>query len=280
MSGLSQSEASRMVAAIGRIRQLRGVGIGFVGRGMSQVLRQPATPSGFQTWIILRERELPTPSSGPPAPLTQAESQIGSELLNMGLSCGAMVAAGAASATGVAAAPVTGGASLAITVLVWAGAVATAAQCGIATGRVINELLDPRANDILDSEPWVQRSSQILDAISLAGGVASLGQAAQAAIRLGRTSGRPLRQILQGMNRAERRRLAQDIARYTNQATTRRQFIRMARQGRIPSIFTRQQVGRAVQEQLLSAISSALGITGSASSGVVREVVVHVVEDR
>ena len=91
----------------------------------------------------------------------------------MGLSCGAAVLAGAASASGVAAAPVTGGASLAVTVLTWAGAVATAAQCGIATGRVINELVDPRANDILDSEVWVQRSTQILDAVSLVGGTAT-----------------------------------------------------------------------------------------------------------
>jgi len=202
MPGLSQSESRQIVAAIERIRPLRGAGIGFEGRGMSQVLRYPDTPPGFQTWIILRERQLPVPSSGPPAPPTQAESQLGWELLNMGLSCGAMVAAGAASASGVAAAPVTGGASLAITVLTWAGAVATAAQCGIATGRVINELIDPRANDILDSDPWVQRTTQIIDVVSVAGGVASLGQAAQAAVRLSRASGRPLRQIIQGMNRA------------------------------------------------------------------------------
>jgi hypothetical protein len=168
---------------------------------------------------------------------------------------------------------------LAITALTWAGAVATAAQCGIATGRVINELFDPQANQILDGQAWVERTSQVLDVVSLAGGAASLGQAAQAAIRLSRTSGRPLRQVVQGMNRAERRRLAQDVARYTGQAQTRRQFIRMARQGRVPSIFSQQQVTAAVREQMFSVISTALGAAESGRTGTLREVVIFVVED-
>jgi hypothetical protein len=279
MPGLSQQEISQLLTEIGRVQELRGVGVGFEGRGMCQVLRYPDMPPGLQTWIIMREREVPAPSSGPPAPPTPEESRLGPELLNMGLSCGAAVMTGAAAATGGAAAPVTGGASLAVTALVWFGAAATAAQCGIATGRVLNELIDPQANDILDSEEWVQRSSQILDAISIAGGVASLGQAGQAAVRLSRASGRPLRYTIGQMGRAERHRLAQDIARYTGQAQTRRQFFRLARQGRVPKIFRCHEVDRAVREQLLNAISAGLSGAGSATSGIIRQVVVHVVED-
>jgi len=280
--GLSRSEMQVLARHIDRVPQLRSFGIAFVGRGMSQIVRQPAMPNGLATWVVLKERNMelfPVTSSTVPAAPTPSESNLGGELLMAGLSCGAAFFAGVAGAAGVAAAPVTGGASAALTVVVWAGSAATAAQCGMSTGRVLNEIFDPRANEILDSDPRVQRTSAALDAISVAGGVASLGQAAQVAIRLSRTSGRPLTQILKGMNRAERKRLAQDIARYTKTAATRRQFIRLARAGKVEKVFSTQRVNKAVLEQLLSSVSAGLTMIGSGSKGVIREVVVHLVEE-
>lgn len=278
MAGLTQQEKQQLIAAIDRNPAFRTTGIAFEGRGMCMIVRQSPMPAGLQTWIVLKEEEVQgTALAPPPRP---NPSNLRSELLNMGLSCGSAALAGVAAAGGAGAAPVTGGASLAITVVVWAGALATAAQCGISTGRVINEIFDPGSNErYLDSEEWYQNASTALDAISVAGGVASLGQAAQAALRLSRTSGRPLTQILQGMNRAERKRLAQDLARYTGTATTRRQFIRLARDGRIPKLFSRQQVNQAMVNELLNSISSALTFTGSSIAGVIRQVTVYFVED-
>lgn len=279
MPGLTQQEEQRLIMAIDRIPAFRTVGIAFVGRGMCKVVRQASMPAGLQTWIVLREEEVRGTTPTPP-PSQPNQSNLRSELLNMGLSCGAAVLAGVVAAGGAGAAPLTGGASLAITVVVWAGALATAAQCGIATGRVINEIFDPGINEeYLDSEEWYRNASAAIDAISVAGGVASLGQAAQAALRLSRTSGRPLWQILQGMTRAERKRLAQDLARYTGQAQTRRQFIRLARQGRIPRIFRQHQVNQAIVNELLNSISANLTFAGSAVSGVIRQVTVYFVED-
>jgi len=82
------------------------------------------------------------------------------------------------------------------------------------------------------------------------------------------------------MNRAERKRLAQDLARYAGEASTRRQFIRLARQGAVRSIFTRQEVNKAVIKQLLNAVSSGLTLAGSGAFGVLRKVSVHVVEEK
>jgi hypothetical protein len=278
MPGLTQQEKQRLIAAIDRTAAFRTTGIAFVGRGMSQILRESPMPRGLQTWIVLEEQEVREPASTPPPPPDQ--SNLRSELLNMGLSCGSAILAGVAAAGGATAAPLTGGASLAITVVTWAGALATAAQCGIATGRVINEVFDPGSNErYLDSEEWYNLASNVLDVISVAGGVASLGQTAQAAVRLSRTSGRPLSQIIRGMTRAERRRLAEDLARYTGQAPTRRQFIRLAREGRIPRSFTRQQVNQAMVNELLNSISSGLTFAGSATGGVARQVIVYLVED-
>ena len=150
----------------------------------------------------------------------------------------------------------------------------------MSAGRLLNEIFDPNANQILDSDPWVQRTSAALDAISIAGGAGSLGQAAKAAIRLSKTSGRPLVKIVQGMNRAERKRLAQDVAKYTNTATTRKQFVRLARSGKIPKIFTVQQVNSAVLSELLSSVSAGLSMIGSGNSGVIHEVVISLVAEQ
>lgn len=74
-------------------------------------------------------------------------------------------------------------------------------------------------------------------------------------------------QVLKGMSRAERKRLAQDIAEYSGKAATRRQFIRLVRAGKFPKIFTQRQISNAVTERLLESIGSTLDIGGSAWSG-------------
>lgn len=272
-AGLTSQQQQKLLAALDRIPALKGVGVGFVGRGMSQIVRPAAMPSGLQTWIVLvEEEELSSTASTRP-------SKLGKELLILGLSCTSAGLAGVAAAGSAAAAPLTAGASLAVTVLTWSAAVASSAQCGISAGRVINEIFEPQNNDLLDSEFWYQAASNTLDAISVAGGVAGLGQAAQAAIRLSKTSGRPLLEILKGMNRAERKRLALDLASYSGEASTRRQFIRLAREGKIPKIFTPEQVKAGVVKQTLEAIGGGLDIGNSAAFGVIHQVAVYFAEE-
>jgi hypothetical protein len=278
MPSLTEQDRQKLIAAIDRNPAFRTTGVAFIGRGMSQIVRQSSMPAGLQTWIVLKEEEVQQPASAPPPQPTS--SSLLRELLNMGLSCGATFFAGVATLGAAKAAPLTAGTSLGVSVVIWSGALATAAQCGIAMGRVINEIFEPGSNEsYLDSEEWYQYASTTLDAISVAGGVASLGEAAKAAMRLSRSTGRPLLQVLRHMSRAERKRLAQDLARYSGQAPTRRMFIRLAREGKIPKIFTRQQVTQAMINELLNSISSNLTFAGSANAGVIRQVAVYFVED-
>lgn len=280
MAGLTDREQSKIAGGVDLMPAFRGMAIGYEGRGMSMVLRPPSMPAGLRTWIVLIEEEVrvqgPTPSPPPPPD----QSKLGREFLNFGLSCGSAVLAGVATAGTAGAAPLTGGASLLLTAVVWAGAAASAAQCGVSVGRLVNEFHDPGSNDrYLDSEAWYRTTSDILDAISVIGGVASLGQTAQALLRLSRTSGRPLWAILQGMERAERKRLAQDLARYTGKAPTRNQFVKLVRAGRVPKIFTQQQVTRAMTNELLNTISGSLTVASSSGFGVVRKFAVYLVGD-
>jgi hypothetical protein len=174
----------------------------------------------------------------------------------------------------------TAGSSLTVTVLSWSALVASSTQCALGTWRVFNEWFDPDQNDELDSNWWYRITSDTLDAVAVAGGLACLGQAAQAALRLSRTSGRPLGQILRGMTRPKRKRLAKDLAHYAGEASTRRQFIRLARQGAVRSIFSRQEVNKAVINQLLNSVSSGLTLGGSGAYGVFCQITVHLVEEK
>jgi hypothetical protein len=291
MAGITSQQSMQLLGCVDRIPQFRTLGVGFIGNGMCQVLREPAMPAGLRTWIIFKDAEAENGalSGGPngPAPVAQTarnlsvqrDPKLAKELLGMGLNCATAVIAGIATAGSAAAAPVTAGASTVVTVLLWSGSVASAAQCGVSTGRVLNEIFDPTANDLLDSESWYQATSNSLDAISVAGGLASLGQAAKAAIRLSQTTGRPLVQVLRGMSRAERKHLAQDLARYSGQAATRRQFIRLARQGKIPKVIRQEAINQAVLNQMLSSIEAGISLIGSGMNGTVRSLIVYFVED-
>jgi hypothetical protein len=280
MGMLAEQQVRRILTEVDRTPAARPFGVAFVGRGQCRALRQPSMPAGLGTWVVLQEAD-DGPSLAPPAQgVSLLDALRGREGAGMWLSCGSAVLAGFAVAGGMTAAPVTAGASTAVTVLSWAALVSSSAQCLNGGWRVFNEMLNPSRNDELDSERWYTVTSDVLDAVSVAGGVAGLGQAAQVAIRLGRTSGRPLLEILRGMNRAERKRLAQDLAKYAGEAATRRQFIRLARAGRVPSVFTRAQVDKAILSEILSSISSGLDLAGSAAFGVVRKVAVRLVEEQ
>ena len=266
MSAFTTQMQSELLYAINQIPELNDFGIGWVAMGRCEVLRKPVMPEGFQSWVIFKEEpeQDPATESAP-----KNDSNFVSELVDMGISCGGAILAGSVAVAGAGAAPLTAGTSLAVTALSYAASVAAAAQCGISAGRVLNEILAPSSNDILDSNEWVQRSSQVLDVITLAGGVASMGQAMKSTLRMSRTSSRPLKKILQGMNRGERKQLAKDLARYSGDATTRRQFIKLARAGKIPKVFTRKEVKKAVIERLLDTASGLLSIFGSSRSGVI-----------
>jgi hypothetical protein len=160
------------------------------------------------------------------------------------------------------------------------GLVVSTAQCYMSLDHATNALFDPALNDALDSAEWYWWTSTILDGISLAGAFAAAGATIQFVIRLQRASGRPFREVLRSLDRATRRRLAEDVARYKGEAPTRRQCIRLVREGKISDkIFRVEQVTRAMQKQLHEAIGAALSVTSSATSGVLRQLAVGVFQE-
>lgn len=268
MSKLTHEEKICIYRVVDEFPELKDFGIVYVSEMDGTILlRESALPDGYKTWITL-ERKLLLPEATPVLKENKKSGLI-LEMVGMGLSCASAAFAGAATVAATSAAPVTAGSSLVISAIGYSATVASAAQCGVSAGRVLNAIFVPKNNDMLDSNIWVNRTSQALDAIALAGGVVQLGSMAQVAIRLSRTTNRPLTQVIKGMTRSERKKLAQDIARYADKAKTRKQFIRLARAGHIPKIFTRNQISKALISQLLESLSTVLTVSDSARAGVI-----------
>ena len=98
-------------------------------------------------------------------------------------------------------------------------------------------------------------------------------------LRLQKASGKSFKEILKGMSRAERKRLARELAEYAG-TKSNKQFKALVRAGELVSIYTQKSVDMALKKMLLDSISSALTFAGSASSGVLQKAyLVYIVQE-
>jgi hypothetical protein len=255
---------------IDAIEPLSSVGVGYTD-GMSTRLLRRATPTlSDDIYVILDEQDLGPDPVPPPVPPGYSQSKLGAKLVDVGLNCGGAILAGAAATAGVAAAPVTGGTSTILTVIAGAAALAAAAQCGISIGQATIEFTDPGSNDrYLDNEEWFKATGYFLDGVQLIGIAASIGPAYKSigkVVQMQRTTGKSFAEIIRGLNRAERKLLAKELQGY-GKTLSRKQWLQLARAGRIPKVFTNKAITQTVVEQLVNGIGNCLGLYGSKRSG-------------
>ena len=277
---MTNEEQFHLFDAIDSIPELQGAGVGYLGDGQCTLLRQSQHISGFDTWIILEALEIPDDSKLEiPQKAASPKPTFFRDLLSAGINCCSAVLTGAATAAETAAAPVTAGGSMALAYITGAGAIATSLQCGLSVGRVVDHFIDPDLTAYLDSDDWYNSANDLLDYIALAGAAASVGQAAQGLIRLQKASGKPFKEMLKGMSRAERKRLARELADYAG-TKSNKQFKALVRAGELPSIYSQKSVDMALRKMVLDGVSTALTYAGSATSGVIREkYLVYVVQE-
>jgi hypothetical protein len=262
----SQFDAA-LFKAVDSIPSLEGAGIGYLDDKSCQVLRSPhKTLFEMELWIVFEEEQFHQP--------VPAESNINSEwgkrVGDLFINCTGAVLAGAAASAGVAAAPITGGASTIVTYVAGAAALAGAAQCGISIGQVALEFTDPGANArFLDDEEWFKTTGFVLDGIQLAGIVSSAPAAYKSIgkiMKMKQTTGKSIPQLLKGLNRQERKLIAEEIARY-GKGMSRKEWKRLVRAGAFPKIFSQNAITAAVKTQLLESAGTALSLYSSAKSG-------------
>jgi hypothetical protein len=234
--------------------------------------------SGLQTFVVLVEADPRdgVPSSGgtnPPAGLT-------AELIGLGLNCGSAVLAWSVVVGSGAAVPITGGASGAITVLSWGATLASSAQCLNSIVRSVDVAVnDGEWTNQLDSEDWYNWAGRILDGASLVGAGLSATATLRAVRAVRASSGRAWKEVLQGLNRAERKRLTKEIIRMQNANMSNAQLKALIRSGTFPARFGATQIQSALFRQLRDSISATLSFVGSAASGNVKALYVSIYQE-
>ncbi|MGH9759739.1 MAG: hypothetical protein ACREDR_24570 [Blastocatellia bacterium] len=263
---------TRLEQDIDRMPELRGAGIVYIDDRTCRLVRPSAHSSGLQTLIIIEDRTVEVPQQQGPASASVPDHHghsISSELVSLGLNCGGTALAGTGLVAEGGGAVFTDGLSLIPITLTYAAFVASAAQCVNSAGRVIALAVDSESLDGLDSNRWYTATSQVLDAISLADVPNAFGEGIKTIMVLRRSSGRPFVDLLKGMSRPERKRLAKELATMTGDAASGKEFKALVRAGKLPAIFSQTAINEGIRLRLMDAVGGSLGLVGSARDGVI-----------
>lgn len=244
--------------------------------GVSFVEMRPHSPmcmAKYKTVVIRKVKDANEVTNiQHPQTSKQTESRFYNELLSTGFSCGAAVLSWIVVGGSSAAIPVSGGASTVITILAYGAATASSLQCSNSAYRLYNETDygDAKVNQWLDSQDWYNHTTTALDAVSVAGGVASVGATLKAVLNL-RAAGTTLKEALKGLNRQERKRLTEEIIRANNPTISNKVLKSLVSAGQYPKRFSNVNISNTVRLQLKDAIGASLSFSGSATGGIIRE---------
>lgn len=207
------------------------------------------------------------------------ESQLWREASGMALSCGGAVISFVVAKAGIAAAPFSGGASLALTYVSYAGLAASGAQCLNGVWRTRNELTNPAKNDYYDTLAWYQAMTVALDGISLVGAGASTVATVRTVMAIKRSTGREMTDILRPMSRQERAKLTDEVLRLNNPRHPR-EIIRLKQlAGQLPRRYSNPELRLRIITQIRDQISATLAITGSVLFGNINALVIALYEE-
>ncbi|WP_240516103.1 hypothetical protein [Enterobacter cloacae] len=198
------------------------------------------------------------------------DPSIGTEIASTALSCGAAVLTAVAWYAAAGSVPLTAGLSTPLAVLATTGTVATVAQCFNGLWR----LYDLKRNDgqyvnWFDTQGWYIATTTALDLISLASVVGPLKEAVMTYNVMKSASSMKAIDWLKRYPRMERVRLTEGIIKQLNPGISNKAMKAMIRAGKYPKRFPTEAVHKELIKQLISAMTSAMAISGSAVSGVI-----------
>ncbi len=191
---ISKQVLTKMVQAIHNTDGLYGCVIGFHGNGQSTTLHKGIPGSvAMQLGVIAIIDEVKIPRDKLPvadqpkatyeekvrAPtVVTNNSRVGAELIGAGLSCVFFAVSAVGVFAGAAAAPVTGGASTAVSVLAWTGFLTGGAQCinGLVRAGVAIAKPDENTLQQWDANKFYEVGGLIVDGIGVVSGLAQLAK--------------------------------------------------------------------------------------------------------
>ncbi len=207
------------------------------------------------------------------------ESNLLIEATGMTFSCAGAIIGVTVATAGVASAPLSGGASLAVTRIAYTAAAASGLQCLNGVWRTYTELTNPAENDYYDSLSWYQAMSIALDGISLVGAGSTTFITVKTVMTIKSTTDRNLTDILRSMSRQERAKLTDEVLRLKNPRHPR-EIIRLKQlAGTLPKRYSNAQLRRDILTQIADQIGAAIAVTGSSISGNINHIVIALYEE-
>jgi hypothetical protein len=235
-----------------------GMGVVVMAGGTQQILRRPVGTATEYVVFQLSPGLVPRPSG----PAGSDNARFWSELWGAGISCGGAVVSGVGVVGAVGLAPETGGLSMPAAALLWGGATASAAQCGVSIYRLANVSRGrDDINQAMDDSQAFRSTMYVLDGVGLigAGGAVKELAATKEALSAAGASW----DMAEAGQLARGQRLA-----FTN-------AIEVTGVKRLSN----RVISRVVKQRLLDLTAAALGTLGSAtvSGGVAHDVAIWIV---
>lgn len=234
--------------------------------------RRPPTPGQNQITHVIVTQTTQLSREGMEKSVKEAvkDPSIGTEIASTALSCGAAILTAVAWVASVGAVPLTGGMSTPLAILATAGTIATAVQCGNGLWR----LRDITSNnghkvDWIDTQGWYIATTTALDLISLLSLTGPLKEVVMTYKAMKSASSLKVIDWLKRYPRMERVRLTEGIIKQLNPGISNKAMKAMIRAGKYPKRFPTEAVHKELIKQLISAMTSAMAISGSAVSGVI-----------
>jgi hypothetical protein len=290
-------DRNRLISAVDRVPELQGVGIAFIGDRQCTMVRESDHSSGFRTYVVFQEVETFAPfaplfsSAGAitvtPSNPPQLPSTVGAELKSMALNCGGVVLSACLAGGSAVAIPVSAGFSSVTLALASSAFIATSLRCGMSVGRLINaQWMDPQLNQVIDKSDWYPTVSTIIEAIDVADAARSGLTTIAKYKALRKATSKPMVELLQGATRPERKRIAEEMAKFTGEAPSRRAFLKLARAGKLPKLYEVKEIRKEIVKGLLEAAQSGKTMADGLlpgdkknKPGIVNELVLHVMQE-
>jgi len=273
--------STRLIHAVDQIPDLRGAGIAYIGNGECTLVRNSDHQSGLRTYVVFQRVERTGPSLVSAFPFSatrttapnqeRVASTVGTELRRAALDCGGVVFSAMLAGGSTLALPVTGGFSSVGLAIASSALVATSLRCGMSVGRLWNAGNSPDANRILDNSEWYSVTGTVIDALDTADAAHSGLQLIGKYKALRKATSKPIAGLLREAPRADRKRIAEEMAKFTGEASSRRSFLRLVRQGKIPKLYEVRQIRMEVAKSLLEAANDATTLTSSMLPGRLEE---------
>nr|WP_314569226.1 NAD synthetase [uncultured Pseudomonas sp.] len=207
------------------------------------------------------------------------ESRLLAEVLNTAVTCAGVLLSWVIVTSGVALIPFTAGASAVISFIGQAALFASGTQCVVSLGRTGVETFAPQHLDHLDNEAWYQAAAATLDAIALVGVATSAFSIIKTVHTTTKVTGKPLRQILRGLNRQERARLNDELLRLQDPRLTHKLLKVKQANGKLPKRISATKMQQNTANHIREALAATLGFSGSAMSGNVKTLAIGIYEE-